>query len=154
MYVTKPECSLSLWSADCSAGLVVNAALQQYSALLACYIMGNICSRRDYLNFCEARQAHRNGLINPSYVINNAPVYPYAFCNPSTYPHLRQPIHPHLYQPIHPHFHQPTHRRLHQPIPASIYPPTYLPAPTNATEISPLRSETRYTLNNGLLTFQ
>ena len=35
MYVTKPECSLSLWSADCSAGLVVNAALQQYSALLA-----------------------------------------------------------------------------------------------------------------------
>ena len=73
--------------------------------------MGNICSRRDYLNFCEARQAHRNGLINPSYVINNAPVYPYAFCNPSTYPHLRQPIHPHLYQPIHPHFHQPTHRR-------------------------------------------
>ena len=27
--------ALSLWSADCSAGLVVNAALQQYSALLA-----------------------------------------------------------------------------------------------------------------------
>ena len=60
--------------------------------------MGNICSRRDYLNFCEARQAHRNGLVNPSYVINNAPVYPYAFCNPSTYPRLHQPIHPRLNQ--------------------------------------------------------